>query len=155
MFPFGKVKARKIGTSLIVAYPEAMPPLVWKFDLEKNHSFTLALQGEEGDWELGVASPKGDFYQVARFLAREDAEKAFARTQNTLMNGGTNLWRLLGMVSMILVVVVALVVVGSFARTVLMHGESRSLETTAGALMPEGSKEGMPQSADQVLTPPP
>ena len=71
------VEARKVGTSLVATFHRATPPLIWRFDLERNHSFTLTLQGEEGEWELGIASPRGEFHPVARFASREEAEESF------------------------------------------------------------------------------
>ncbi len=78
-------KAKVLGHTLIAAFRTSHPPLIWQFDLEKNHSFTVALQGEEGDLELGVTSPRGEFYPIAHFTDREDAEEAFARVQKALM----------------------------------------------------------------------
>ena len=79
------VQAKLVGNTLVATFRKSNPNLIWNFDLERNHSFTLALQGEDGDFELGVTSPKGEFYPVARFASREDAEEAFSAVQKILM----------------------------------------------------------------------
>ena len=84
LFGEKSTEASVTGNSLVATFHKANPPLVWKFDLERNHSFTLALQGEEGDWELGLTSPKGDFYPITHFLTRDDAEEAFRQVNKAL-----------------------------------------------------------------------
>src|ERR1700733_6265128 len=79
------VQAKLVGNTLVAVFRTSNPNLIWKFDLERNHSFTLALQGEEGDLELGVTSSKGEFYPIARFASQEDAEEAFTAVQKILM----------------------------------------------------------------------
>lgn len=78
---------RRVGASLVATFAKANPPLIWRFDLERNHSFTLALQGDDNEWELGVTSPKGEFTPVARFPLREDGEEALARVGAVLAKG--------------------------------------------------------------------
>lgn len=79
------VVAKMVGSTLVASFQNANPPLIWKFDLQRNHSFTLVLQGEDGDWELGLNSPRGDFYPIVHFYAREDADEAFVKVQKILM----------------------------------------------------------------------
>ncbi|HEU0117545.1 MAG TPA: hypothetical protein VFR09_02825 [Alphaproteobacteria bacterium] len=85
-FPSKPIEIKLVGPNLVAAFHRAHPALVWRFDLERNHSFTLALQGDEGDWELGITSPKGEFYPFVHFSNREDAEEALAAVHKVLMS---------------------------------------------------------------------
>ncbi len=80
-----RITAEKVGSTLVASFPSANPPLVWRFDLERNHTFTLALQGDDGEWELGMTSQKGEFYPVARFNHREEADLAMQKIERVLM----------------------------------------------------------------------
>jgi len=110
--------------------------LVWQFDLERNHSFTVAMQGEEGDWELGVTSPKGEFYPVVHFQAREDAEDGFAAVQKILMKKKRSvMWRVFKVLAWILVFVVLLAAGIGFmiSRTASQMSSMSSFMPLAGA----------------------
>jgi len=173
------VKAKKIAGALIAAFPNAVPPLVWKFDLEKNHSFTLTLQGEEGDWELGVTSPRGEFYSVTRFLSRDEAQEAFDRAQGALLKREHKFWNIVGPITTVLLVLFLGMSWISYARHEAALKSMSSLAPSghivpstpmsalpsplsplsAPAPMPVGPadqvQQGVPLPADQVLTPPP
>ena len=148
------VEAKRVGAALVAAFRAAQPRLVWRFDLEKNHSFSVALEGEEGAWELGVTSPKGEFYPVARFPDREDADEAFAALQRALMKGKSGFLgaMLKGLGFLALVFVLALVMTG-FAVSRL--GLLNAAATPAAAAVQLPPRPGMPLPADQVLRPPP
>ena len=90
-----KTEAKCSRKMLTVAFHSADPPLIWRFDLERNHSFTLSLQGEEGDWELGVTTPKGDFYPIAHFAERETGEEALNEIETILNREKGFLWPLI------------------------------------------------------------
>jgi hypothetical protein len=149
------VTIRRAGTSLVSTFHRANPPLIWRFDLERNHSFTLALQGEEGEWELGVTSAKGEFYPIARFASREDADEAFAATSKALMKSPCR-WMVLKVLGLVVVVIFAVI---------LLFGVliGRSVMMMAGHMLPTGLpqieapvlKSGVPEPADSVLQPPP
>src|ERR1700722_15946366 len=102
------VEARRIGNAVVAAFHKANPPLVWRFDLERNHSFSLALQGAEGDWQLGLTSSEKEFQAIAHFAERTDAERAFTETEKILAQG-KSLWatvamKILGVIALVLVV---------------------------------------------------
>ena len=78
---------RRVKSSLVASFGKAKPPLVWRLDLDRNHSFTLALQDHDGEWELGTTSPKGEFHSVARFPQKEDAEEAMQCVGEVLAEG--------------------------------------------------------------------
>jgi len=141
------VEAKLVGNTLVAAFHASNPGLIWRFDLERNHSFTLALQGEEGDLELGVTSPKGEFYPVARFTSREEAEIAFSAVQKVLMTKrwqrpkGWLLW--IGSIALLALLIVF------FGRYVV--GNNFLAGTPPAA---NGLPQGVPLPADQVLRPP-
>jgi nitrate reductase NapE component len=161
-----KTQARCTQSMLTVGFHAATPPLVWRFDLERNHSFTLSLQGEEGDWELGITSPKGDFYPVVHFAAREDAEEALATVEKTLSRKKGSLlgkaFMIVGLLALVIVVVV--VGYGFYAQHQMMNAAMTSTSTpfAASAAPPsaappvaaEPAPDGIPLSADDVLKPP-
>ena len=157
-------EAKCDGLVLTVAFPTANPPLIWRFDLERNHSFTLALHREEkGDWALGVTSPKGDFCPVASFVLREEAEDALAKVGKALAqkkplacaNGSSSLVaRALTVVGIaaafiILIVLLFALLVGHRPRPVSSAAPAAST-VMQGAVM----QDGVPLSADDVLKPP-
>lgn len=149
-----KTEAKCNGMMLTAGFHGANPPLIWRFDLERNHSFTLALQGEEGDWELGVTSPKGDFYSVVHFLAREDAEEAFAKIEKILS-------RKSGAFSTICKALIAVLgLAATVVLGVLLFAHSLNNRPAAPASLkptfgqPMIQREGVPQPADEILQPP-
>ncbi|MDE2028934.1 MAG: hypothetical protein KGI97_00045 [Alphaproteobacteria bacterium] len=147
-----KTKARLAGAMLTVGFHAAREPLIWRFDLERNHSFTLALQGEDGDWELGVTSPKGDFYPITHFAAREDAEEAFLAVEKALARR-KSFFGAIGKAVLVLLVL-ALVVAAAVVGFGLYVGGPDSTPiagvTSASPQLPEG----VPLPANQVLQPP-
>ena len=156
------VEARRIGSTLVVAFRMSQPRLVWRFDLEKNHSFSLALEGEEGAWELGVNSPKGEFYPVARFAAREDADQAFAAVQRAMMrkNGNWFGWLLkaIGALALFFVLAagVAIFFIDRLGFMSIAHNPYAAMGMAAPAAAPAAAPpDGVPLPADQVLRPPP
>jgi len=151
-----KTEAKCNGDMLTVGFHGANPPLIWRFDLERNHSFTLSLQGEEGDWELGITTPKGDFYPVVHFVAHEDAEEAFIKVEKILAKrkGTASLIAkaLLAVAALALLVVGGVLLFGFYVG----HRTSPILSSTtvAPTTPPSQIKEGVPLSADDVLKPP-
>jgi hypothetical protein len=122
MFSEKSTEATVSGNSLIATFHKANPPLVWKFDLERNHSFTVALQGEEGDWELGLTSPKGDFYPITHFLTREDADDAFRCVNKALARHGSPLGFILKAAAVIILAGIVFLVIGTLLPPLLgMH----------------------------------
>ena len=155
------VDAKRVGDSLVAAFHKANPPLVWRFDLTRNHSFSLALQGQESDWQLGLTSPTGEFQSVAHFPARADAEEAFAETEKILAQDKrpwlSVLMKILGILAL-LILVIALVfgiLVGKAAMQLIPKTQS----FTPTASMPSNTQPsapvGVPLPADQMLRPPP
>lgn len=159
LFHSSPISAKLVGCNLVASFATANPPLVWRFDLERNHSFTIALQGEAGDWELGITSPKGEFYPVAHFPAREDAEEALQKVQKVLMKKRRSwFWTLLRwvvglvLVAGILFLVVSYVYMRSMSSAGLNGSSLGSVLGTATA--PAAITPGVPLSADDVLMQP-
>ncbi len=156
-----KTEAKCTREMLTAGFHNASPPLVWRFDLERNHSFTLSLQGEEGDWELGVTSPKGDFYPVVHFDAREDAEDALEVVEKALSRkrgSASLLTKALAAVGVLAILtVIGVVAYGSFIEHQIM---ATQLAPTSSAIeptfmqAPAPDAEGVPLSADEILKAP-
>ena len=146
------VTAKLVGPNLVASFPTANPPLIWRFDLERNHSFTLALQGENSDWEFGVTSPKGEFYSIAHFQSREAAEEAFAKTQKALMSKrATLLWTITKY--LIGLVLFAFVLFVSFVLIMKLKLPHTSMAMPSGLSLQQ-PQQGIPQSADDILKAP-
>jgi hypothetical protein len=144
------VTAKISGSTLVVAFKESSPPLVWKFDLDRNHNFTVALQGEDNDLQLGVNSPRGEFQPIAHFTDRDAAEDAFEDLQKILMTRRQSPLRTIltwvGAAVVLFLVVIAILRIGVVMRN--GGGYTNSAE-------PPEIKPGVAMPADQVLRPPP
>jgi hypothetical protein len=151
-----KTEAKCNGSMLTVGFHNANPPLIWRFDLERNHSFTLALQGEDSDWELGVTSPKGDFYPVVHFAAREDAEEAFGKVEKALSVKKAAKSVLAKAFSILLGVIILIGLGFGLFVFIMSHkfGGAQTAQTMTGPA-PADIREGIPLPADDVLKPPP
>ncbi len=150
------VDVKRIDDALIAAFHRATPPMVWRFDLVRNHTFSLALQGDEGEWELGLTSPKGDFQPVARFALREDAEEAFIKVERILSRHQTA-WlkvsaRILGIIALLLLIGIL-----GFGLTVghgvwqSFTGKSRGSDITSSSPAAIPAKPGSPVPADDFF----
>jgi hypothetical protein len=152
-------EAKISGHTLTAGFHSANPPLIWRFDLERNHSFTLSLQGEEGDYELGITSPRGDFYPVVHFADREDAEEALLKVEATLAKrrggAGSLVMKALGVVAALAaIIIVAVVGFGLYVQ----HQASAPSAQLSSEIAPQGAPtpmpDGIPVSADDVLKAP-
>jgi hypothetical protein len=166
-----KPDVRRVRSSLVATLSRANPPLIWRFDLDRNHSFTLALQGQDNEWELGVTSPKGEFNPIARFPARDDAEEALAAIGKELGRGRLS-W-VLGFLKMLalLMFLLFLAVLGwslllrmAAQRPIRIQAPQQSMETVPALPAPPpvaaappaapAVTNGVPLPADEVLQPP-
>jgi hypothetical protein len=162
MFAKKPIEAERVGNTLVASFRNSRPPLVWRFDLERNHSFSLALEGDDGDCELGVTSPKGEFYPIARFVARTDGEDAMAAVQKILLKKKGN-W--VSKILLTLLVLIVLLVLGMGAAYFFRGALSPTSSTSS--MMPMALPglpalprynevpSGVPLPADRVLRPPP
>jgi hypothetical protein len=169
---FGKkLDVRRVRSSLVATLSKANPPLIWRFDLDRNHSFTLALQGQDNEWELGVTSPKGEFSPIARFPMREDAEEALAAIGGQLAKGRLS-WvigflKLLGIFALLLFMAIlgwSILLRMAQPRLAQMQAPQEQGQEVPPALLPDVApapspppvtKNGIPLPADEVLQPPP
>ena len=155
-----KIEARLVHRNqspcLVATFRASAPPLLWQFDLEKNQSFTLGLQGVEGAWDFGVTLPRGEFQPVARFVSREDAEQAREIVRRALMKRPIEIkaWlkAVVSLAALAVVLFIALLLTGQ-GRSVprMATSVSTQVEESSGTGEP---KYGVPQSADDVLKPP-
>lgn len=110
--PQQDVRAKVVDHTLVATFRTSNPPTVWRMDLEKNHSFAVAIQKRANDWELGVMSPKGDFTVVARFDDRASVDQAMSEVEAAMFSNpnstGIKVWR----VSAMTAAMVALIIVG-------------------------------------------
>jgi len=152
------VQAKLVGSTMVISFRHSNPSIIWKYDLERNHSFTLNLQGDDGDFELGITSPKGEFTSVARFASREDADEAFSAVQEILME---KKWSRLQTVLIGAAGIFLLYFLYTLANTVFIGAPHPAAKTVPGpaAGVQEPAKPSLPQGeavpADQVLQPPP
>jgi hypothetical protein len=83
---------------------------------------------------------------VARFLSREDAEEAFAKTQKALLTKKRNIWKPTAIIFIVIAAYLLLVDISHHVR-----GATQTLSSaTEQAPVPDGE----PEPADQVLKPP-
>lgn len=146
---------------LTVFFKVSEPPLLWRWDLEKNHSFSLSLHRQEGEWELGVTVAGGEFQPVAHFDDYEAAEKALLSIEAALMEKTKGAASCSCLSSSFKVGLVSLIVFVALAGAVFWSGHKKtSVKTTvtteqiapvANESQDKGAQEGVPLSADEVL----
>lgn len=126
------VEARRVDGALVATFNRARQPLIWRFDLERHHSFTLALQGEEGDWELGMTSLKGEFYPIVSFAAREDADEAFACIAKILARSKKRNWFSIFLKLIAVILVLFIILIGS--TVAFVSHEVKNAITSGGGI---------------------
>jgi hypothetical protein len=153
------VAVKRVGTSLVAAFHKAKPPLVWRFDLERNHSFSLALHGAESDWQLGLTMPTGEFQTIAHFAMQADAQHAFTETEKILAQGKptvtSTILKIVGLLG--LVFFIAIVIFGFLVQNNYIpkpHPYSPIANTPGKSPAKPEAKSGVPLPADEFLTPP-
>lgn len=149
------VLVKYVGSNLVASFSRATTPLVWTFDLDRNHSFTLSLRGEGENWELGVTSFKGEFDVVATFQHKEDAELAFQKIQKALMKRRrTWLGRIgRGLLYLVLTGIILVVAFIIFQKYAIEHA-MMNLPMLPPVHPPAEMQDGIPLPADDVLKPP-
>ena len=143
------------GGMLTVGFHNAEPRMVWRFDMKQTPSFSLAMQGDDNGWELGMTSANGVFAPIAHFDQRDDADEAFAKVEQALTRGAG--WGRAVFRGLMAVAALAIII----AATVIGFG-AYQLRQQAAATMPAAQpmtteptlKSGVPMSADDVLKPP-
>jgi hypothetical protein len=122
IFPAGskpEVRAKVVDHTLVATFRTSNPPIVWRMDLEKNHSFAVAIQKRDEDWELGVMSPKGDFTVVARFDDRAAVDQAMSEVEAAMFSNpnstGIKVWRVSAMTAaMVGIIIIGYTLLTSF-----------------------------------------
>jgi hypothetical protein len=151
LFSKKPIEAKLVGSNLVAAFHRANPPLIWKFDLDRNHSFTVALQGEEGDWELGITSPKGEFYPIVHFVMHEHAEEALSAVQKILMKKRrSKIWMAIKFLFFVLVIVGLMGAGGLYVFKALRMPSMDNFVSSPSAT-PVSPPSGVPVPADEVL----
>ena len=157
-------EAKCDGTTLTAAFPTANPPLIWRFDLERNHSFTFSQRGGDGKWELGVTSPNGDFYAVAHFTSRAEADDALVTVGHALAHKRSDFTAKImtskGIPSTLIVrslqvvgVAAVVIILAVFLVSSLLRHKTHAVASAVSAPTVV-QEDGVPLSADDVLKPP-
>lgn len=89
----GSAKAKPIEHGVVAIFRESLPPSVWYLDTDKSHEFKLFMQAEEDGWALVMEVRKEGVSRVARFVEREDAERAMNVVQKALLKKGRCRWK--------------------------------------------------------------
>jgi len=106
--------------------------------------------------ELGVTSPKGEFYPVVHFQAREDAEDWFCcRAKNTDEEKTLVMWRVFKVLAWILVFVVLLAAgIGFMISLRITMSSMSSFMPWRSTCQTGRNPHGVPVTADDVLKAP-
>ena len=139
-----------IRDGAIVGYfPEAVEPMVWRFDLTRVHAAGFRVVQNGVKWDLVVESTRGEPTTIVSFHTQSKAKSALRKLMRTLKVSG---WmKRLAMLFMVCAVLIVLALVGGITYTAF-----RIPAAVNGALAPvaEGNI-GKPLSADQALRAPP
>lgn len=73
------IYAKRCEASVIFAFREAEPPLVWRYDLARDPCFTLTARDSDSRCEIGFIQSDGAFSKIASFPERELAEAALLK----------------------------------------------------------------------------
>jgi hypothetical protein len=148
-------KVKIVDHALVASFRDSNPPTVWRMDLEKNHSFAVAIQGREGDWELGIMSPRGEFTVVARFVTRGEVDVAFDGIQKVLLSAPNSFRRKLLRAAVLTATVVGIIVLGVAIITLVPTGSTVTTSApqvmSAPAVPAVPIQSGIPLPADEVL----
>jgi len=142
-----KTQAIRDGMMLTVGFHTADPPLVWRFDVAGNPTFSLALQARENGWDFGFVAPKTEFSPVAHFAMRAHAEEALIAVERALED--RKIGTLIG--KGLLFAGAAAVIILLLALTYGTFAASRSTPVANAATT---LQNGVPFAADDVLKPP-
>ncbi|MBI1273807.1 MAG: hypothetical protein GC131_06965 [Alphaproteobacteria bacterium] len=145
--------------ALVALFRDSNPPTVWRMDLDKNHSFAVAIQGKEGEWELGIMSSRGEFTVVARFATREEVDTAFACVQRALMSSPSSLLNKVIRTAAITATITVILLIGAVALNGVSSGDAGGKIGVAQiqpgqVALPAPTPSGIPLSADEVLQAP-
>ncbi|MEJ0061720.1 MAG: hypothetical protein WDO70_00580 [Alphaproteobacteria bacterium] len=155
-----KVKAKIVGHTLVATFRVSNPPTIWRMDLDKNHSFAVAIQKHAADWELGIMAPKGEFTTVARFDDRLAVDEALAAVETAMFGNpnstGAKTLRIGAMTATVLAILLAawwtVVNLSYMAQQNAMAMQQQAAVSGAGRAAPAVAlKPGTPADADTVL----
>ncbi len=149
------VRARVVEHTLVATFRTSNPPTVWRMDLEKNHSFAVAIQKRSTDWELGVMSPKGEFTVVARFDDRAAVDEAMAEVETAMFSNpnstGIKVWRLSAMTAAMVFLILFGYLVIRWLEPAAPMPSPRMAGTERPLFVPTPMLKGVAQDADTVL----
>lgn len=146
---------------LAVSFQSGSPPQFWQFDLEKNHSFTISLQEQGTEWELGITSSDGIFRSVCQFPSRVDAEEAYESITKELIkrkvpmpsNKSSRLWPAAAIL-LILIITWFMISLVLFSGGNIPQINKANVTNTAKPGQPVATQplpDGVPVNANDVL----
>ncbi|MDD3288893.1 MAG: hypothetical protein PHX43_07835 [Alphaproteobacteria bacterium] len=153
-----RIQVKLVGNTLIAAFGVGEPPLVWHFDTEQNHSFTVTLQRLEGDWDL-VVTQNNETQAIAHFDNYDTAEAALMAVQKALMSK-TPLQKnkkhgFLGMFALLVAIAALIFAIAPSPTSVMETGVQKPIAGNASSpatnnKAPE-APAGVPVPADEAL----
>jgi hypothetical protein len=156
-----KVRAKVVdcgGRKLLVAHlATSKSPVTWQIDMEKISGLSLVVNSDDTGYHLGTKSGAGEFTPIATFFSREDTEGALKKITDALLGQRGPLPQIrMRWVILAVVVVLLLAVAKAPSNTPSISNEELS-KIEAGNLVEDKSapKTGVPQTADDILKPPP
>ena len=75
---------RVTGNALILTLPDAIAPVVWRFDLSQVRSSALEVRETDGKFVLVIKTPRSDTHDVAVFADRAGAVRALMAASRAL-----------------------------------------------------------------------
>jgi hypothetical protein len=76
--------AKVVDGTLILSLPDAVSPVVWRWDLGSVKSSALEVREKEGQFILMLKTPKGDVSEVAPFTERGRALRALMAVSDAM-----------------------------------------------------------------------
>lgn len=166
--------AKVVDGALILSLPDAISPVVWRWNLGEAKASALEVRevGKDGNYKLVLKTPRGDVQDVAPFENKAKAMSALlavshamenphgsasndSGTVHTITPGRTDLkksdgMKLLGGIGAVALIIVLFTWLGSVAPK-RMDSNPATLNTTA---TPTGTSDqsGVPMSADDFLS---
>lgn len=154
--------AKVVGTNLILSFPNAQNPVVWRMPLDEARTSALEVKQKDNAYLLVLKTPKGDSADIAPFNTKDDATDALmavarameqAPVQATQIAGGQNLPQQSGSKGGWRWIIPALLILAALFFFMKIDGVTPvdSIERANSDLFENSDDVGVPQSADDYL----
>ena len=168
-----QTSAKVVDSTLILSLPDALTPIVWRWDLKDVKASALEVRANENDgYTLILKTPRGDVQDVAPFETKDHALHALmsvsqamesmpvttiktatavsGSSENTEQNKGTDSYGIIVMAGIASFALIGILMIwlGS------MQPQRMDLEVSADTATPTTteSNAGVPMSADDFLS---